>query len=201
MSYTLHHRAWGSEARVPCVWVQVQMLIDVLYESRRKGERVMVFCNTVNSCRAVEHALKEVGGGGRHMSETATHPLRSRAEARPVMVACRCRWTRSATTATCTRRSGRTASSASRRARSGLSPPPSLLQVTRGADSPLTWVCCRRRVRGVTGPVHGVHGRGGSWPGPAAGRARGHVRLPAQPHRVPPQVRTAEGTSVHTTME
>lgn len=36
------------------------MLIDVLYESRRKGERVMVFCNTVSSCRAVEHALKEV---------------------------------------------------------------------------------------------------------------------------------------------
>ena len=39
---------------------KVQMLLDIMSQSRQKGERVMVFCNTVQSCRAVEHALREV---------------------------------------------------------------------------------------------------------------------------------------------
>lgn len=39
---------------------KVQLLLDVCSQSRQKGERVMVFCNTVQSCRAVEHAMREV---------------------------------------------------------------------------------------------------------------------------------------------
>ena len=40
---------------------KVQMLLDVLHQSKRMGERVMVFCNTVGSARAVEHAMRESG--------------------------------------------------------------------------------------------------------------------------------------------
>lgn len=40
---------------------KVQMLLDVLHQSRRVEERVMVFCNTVGSARAVEHAMRESG--------------------------------------------------------------------------------------------------------------------------------------------
>lgn len=39
---------------------KIQQLFDVLGQSRQKQERVMIFCNTVQSCRAVEHALKEI---------------------------------------------------------------------------------------------------------------------------------------------
>lgn len=39
---------------------KVQLLLDVCSASRQKGERVIVFCNTVQSCRAVEHAMREV---------------------------------------------------------------------------------------------------------------------------------------------
>jgi superfamily II DNA/RNA helicase len=39
---------------------KVQLLLDVCSQSKQKGERVLVFCNTVQSCRAVEHAMREV---------------------------------------------------------------------------------------------------------------------------------------------
>jgi len=39
---------------------KVQLLLDVVSQSRQNGERVMIFCNTVASCRATEHALREV---------------------------------------------------------------------------------------------------------------------------------------------
>jgi superfamily II DNA/RNA helicase len=39
---------------------KVQLLLDILSTSRQKEERVMIFCNTVQSCRAAEHALKEI---------------------------------------------------------------------------------------------------------------------------------------------
>lgn len=39
---------------------KVQMVLDLLHQEK-KDSRVMVFCNTVNSCRALEHAMREVG--------------------------------------------------------------------------------------------------------------------------------------------
>lgn len=39
---------------------KVQLLLDVVSQGRQNGERAMIFCNTVQSCRAAEHALREL---------------------------------------------------------------------------------------------------------------------------------------------
>jgi superfamily II DNA/RNA helicase len=39
---------------------KLELLRDVLARHHAKGQRTLVFCNTVASCRAVEYALNQV---------------------------------------------------------------------------------------------------------------------------------------------
>eukprot|EP01025_Chloroclados_australasicus_P059216 TRINITY_DN7477_c0_g2_i2.p1 TRINITY_DN7477_c0_g2~~TRINITY_DN7477_c0_g2_i2.p1 ORF type:complete len:648 (+),score=67.94 TRINITY_DN7477_c0_g2_i2:48-1991(+) len=57
---------------------KLEMLLQLLEPLRREGEKMMVFCNTTNCCRAVEHFLHERG-----MKTICFHgevPLRTRKE-------------------------------------------------------------------------------------------------------------------------
>lgn len=40
---------------------KLALLRDVLSRHHSKGQRTLIFCNTVASCRAVEYAINQVG--------------------------------------------------------------------------------------------------------------------------------------------
>jgi superfamily II DNA/RNA helicase len=61
---SVHHGIAGSKhyfVSLPPGRDKLDMLVEVLGADARRGQKVLVFCNGIDSCRAVEHTCRERG--------------------------------------------------------------------------------------------------------------------------------------------